>query len=101
MNAYYRSAFITLIFIPLITLLAEFSESLKNGLKTIFWHHWLGKGILVIVLFIVLSFLWGLKPSKSLSPEEHAIQLMRALILSLIGSGIIFLFFVSEYFELL
>lgn len=62
------SATITAIFTAAITILAELSEPLKNGLKSISGHHWTTKSILVVVIYLaVLALVYSANknPSKN------------------------------------
>ena len=49
------SAAITALFIVGITIGAEIIPSLKSWIATTFYHHWVGKGILSVILFVVVA----------------------------------------------
>ena len=46
---------LTIIFITALTIVAELHVPTKDWLQTTFTHHWIGKSILALVLFGLLS----------------------------------------------
>lgn len=100
MKKYYIAAIATFLFIPIITIGAELIPPLKDFLKLYFWHHWLGKGVLLIVLFMLLSLIFKFADKKEME-SEHEKYLLWIFILALGGSLAIFIFFVLEYLKLL
>ena len=86
-NAYLGMAVSSWLLTVLI-IASEIFEPFKNFLKDTFYHHWIGKGIIITLAFIIFGCL--LKETKS----DEKISWF-----SFIGSLIIiFLFFVLEYF---
>jgi hypothetical protein len=59
------AAGVTSVFIAAITIYAEFSPPLKDWLKAVFTHHWLGKSTLSIILFIAITFFGYFFPLKT------------------------------------
>ena len=55
-----KSAIITIIFIALITIGADLYMPLKDWLKVTFSHHWVGKGIISVILFAILIAIFNL-----------------------------------------
>jgi uncharacterized membrane protein YqhA len=55
------SAIITVLGITFMTVYAEFNAAFKNFLKATFYHHWIGKGVLAIVIFFIFAHLIKLK----------------------------------------
>lgn len=53
------SAIFTIFFITAVTILADLLPSLKNWLKASFSHHWIGKGFLAAILFLLLMGLFS------------------------------------------
>lgn len=49
------SASVTIVFIMAITITADFQPAFKDWLKETFTHHWVGKGILAVVIFILAA----------------------------------------------
>ncbi len=71
-----------------LVIVAELVEPFKESLKTVFTHHWIGKGILIIIAFIVFSLLL-----KEKETDEKVSWY------SVIGSfAVIFLFYLIHYF---
>lgn len=50
-------AIVAVVFITVITVLADLQAPLKDWLKATFTHHWVGKGILAVVVFFVVSLI--------------------------------------------
>lgn len=67
---------------------AEEMPDLKNWLKATFYHHWLGKGALALVLFTAASLVFRLKRTPRLS----TIIFLEAIVVTL-AVGIIAGFF--------
>lgn len=84
------------VFITLITLLADLFPPLKDWLKTAFTHHWIGKGFLGIGLYAILYLLIAGTLKKEPSPEKIASQLHVLGSVTIIGSFIILAFFIYE-----
>ncbi|HLD60250.1 MAG TPA: hypothetical protein VI912_04595 [Candidatus Bilamarchaeaceae archaeon] len=51
----FLATLLVIVFIATITIFAELYKPAKDWLANNFWHHWLGKGIISIGLFIVIS----------------------------------------------
>ncbi len=88
---------VTAVFITVITLYAEFSPLLKDWLKTVFTHHWLGKSALSIILFIVVTFLGYFFPLKT-DTDTIRKRILLLFWVSSISSLTIVLFFGYEAF---
>ena len=52
-NAAILSAIITIIYITVVTIIAELYPSLKVFLANTFSHHWIGKSITAILIFAI------------------------------------------------
>lgn len=61
------AAILTVIAITFMTIYAELNETFKNWLKDVFYHHWLGKGVLALALFVVLAHLIKINSKKETS----------------------------------
>lgn len=48
-------AALTIIFITALTIIAELHPPTKDWLQTTFTHHWIGKSVLALVVFGLLS----------------------------------------------
>lgn len=88
-------AITAVIFIIAITIAADIYLSLKDLLKSVFSHHWIGKSILSVAVFIIVGAISFLLPIQA--NEEKISRLLRALsFLLIIGILAIFSFFVYE-----
>jgi len=92
LNSIIIGAIAAIIFIIVITIAGDLYLSLKDWLKNIFYHHWMGKGILAIVIFFIFGFIFNKETG-----EEKIVKNFSILIWSsIIGSLIIFGFFIFE-----
>lgn len=86
-----------IIFIMAITIAADLILPIKDWLKNIFSHHWVGKSILSLVLFIlffVISYFSPIRPNI----EGLKNRLYVLIWFSMISPVLIFLFFIWEAF---
>ncbi len=94
-----NSAIVTVVFIAVITIAADLFIPLKDWLKAAFTHHWIGKSILSLSIFIVLFFIFYFIPSKSTQTTEKLDKSLNNLYWSsIVSSLIIFVFFIWEAF---
>lgn len=91
------SATFMVVFIALITITADLIPDLKNWLKNIFSHHWIGKSVLSLAFFLIFSVIVYFCPCQK--DIEKTKKLLSYLLWSSVGSAvIIFLFFIWEAF---
>jgi uncharacterized protein YacL len=62
--AFAISASVTVLSIAIITIWADLYAPLKDWLKAMFTHHWIGKSVLSAALFLILGGVIGLLVSK-------------------------------------
>jgi len=95
-NAALISFILIAIYIPAITITAEFMPPLKNWLATTYGHHWVGKGIIMMIvygaLFVTLSIVFKIQ-GRQLMPRLISISAGMAVLSSII----ITFFFIYEY----
>lgn len=91
------AAAVTAVFIAAITVSAEFSPSLKDWLKTVFSHHWLGKSALSIALFIAVTFFGYFLPLKT-DTDTMRKRILLLFWVSLASALTIIIFFGYEAF---
>lgn len=90
-----KSAIFTVVFIALITISADLIPDLKNWLKNTFSHHWIGKSVLSLAFFLIFSVVVYFCPcQKDIEKTKKLLSLLYKT--ALIGSVVIFLFFVWE-----
>ena len=88
------SAVVAIVFIATATVLGELYKPFKNWLADTFYHHWMGKGIIAIVIFYVLG-LFG----KASDNEDKMVKMLRILFwIAVIGVIVITVFYLYEYF---
>lgn len=95
MKKFYLAAIISLLYIPIVTISAELVAPLKAFIKSIFWHHWFGKSVILIILFFVLSLIFSRSKNSSSAGEEKFLSVITWVAFASVVS--IFLFFTYEY----
>ena len=97
-TAFLISGIVTAIFIAAITIEGELAPAFKDWLKTTFYHHWLGKGALAVILFFVLGILLSFIAPRS---DSALASSARALTwVSILSALVILGFFTAEAFHL-
>lgn len=96
-NSFAISASVTVIFIAVITIVSELEHSVKDWLAGTFSHHWVGKGILSLILFLVLALLLFFITREP--KEEKVGRTLTALFWTgAVGFLVIFVFYIFEFF---
>ena len=85
------------IFIPTITIAAELAAPLKEWLKNTFYHHWVGKSLIAVIVFVGLSVLISVIPYKASLERLNRLLFILATLVFL-GTLAIFGFFSYETF---
>ena len=78
--------------LAVLVIVAELVAPFKELLKAVFWHHWIGKAVLVLLAFLVAG-LW-LKNKNQLLGKPAETLAWQSCIASL---AIIALFFIIEF----
>jgi len=91
------AAICAIFFVTLITVLADLVPPLKDWLKAVFTHHWIGKGILSVALFALLFLVLEKTPRQA---EEGRLAAMLRLLswFAVLGTLVLFGFFLYEAF---
>lgn len=79
--------------LAIMVVVAELFGPFKDALKNIFGHHWIGKGIIVLVVFFAASFL--LSQKKSVAGFSDKSLAWNSTVACL---AVILLFFAAEFF---
>ncbi len=88
-------AIAAVIFIIVITIVADIYLPLKDWLKNTFTHHWIGKGILSIAVFIVIGLISRFLPIAA--SEDKLNKVLKLLSWAIVlGVILISLFFIYE-----
>ncbi|MEK7524614.1 MAG: hypothetical protein AAB588_06340 [Patescibacteria group bacterium] len=90
------SAIITIVFVVVITIWAEFSVPLKDWLKNFSGHHWTSKSIFSLLLFAAASIVVYASPYKY-SDERLKRTLQLVLIFTVLGTAALTLFFTGHH----
>lgn len=87
---------IAIIFVTVVTIVAELVAPLKNWLKTLSGHHWTSKGILSLLLCVVVLFL--LYFAKINVDAKKIKNVLFAMIgITVLGSLVLFIFFTGHH----
>lgn len=85
------------VMVAVVTIGGELWAPLKDTLKMIFTHHWLGKGALAVVLFTLVYYARRRSPASN---EAAVASLYHASIVCLLSSVAMLIFFVTHFFHL-
>lgn len=94
-NSFAISAVVAIVFIIFATIFGEFYKPFKDWLKEVFAHHWIGKGVISIVIFYVFGVLGYFTASDS----DRIVTRMLIIIfwIALLGAIGITGFYLYEY----
>jgi len=91
-------AIVAAIFVVLVTILGELLAPLKNFLKEQHHHHWVGKGIWTVSIFIIVAVLFCPSTRRKFFANDQIAQWVTVLSwIMILGSVILFGFFLYEY----
>ena len=97
-NGVIVGAISTVVFIVVLTIAGDLYAPLKNLLKDVHHHHWVGKGIWATILFVIVAS--GYYFIKKIDTSDSTTRFMRVLAWALIfGALTLFLFFTYEFFK--
>ena len=88
-------AIAAVIFIIAITIVADLYLPLKDWLKGVFSHHWVGKGILSVAVFIFIGLISRFLPITASENKLNKVLKLLSLVM-ILGVILIFLFFIYE-----
>lgn len=95
MKKYALASIITILYVPIITIGGEFMKPLKDGLKNIFWHHWLGKSVVLILLYAILVGIFSRTATTDARQDERLLSTITGV--AVVSVLTIFVFFTYEY----
>ena len=89
------ASMVAIVAIVAMTLGAELSGGFKGALTDLAGHHWISKGLLSLGIFLIvwLASALGLKEE----PRKVKAWTLAVVIVSLLGMGVIFLFYLSHF----
>ena len=85
------ASIVSIVAVTVMTVYAEINEVFKNWLKSVFSHHWVGKGIIALVIFFVFAHLIKLESKRE---TVYLVNLLVAV--AVLCSGALLLFFIWE-----
>lgn len=95
-NSFIASAIVAIVFITISVILGEIYKPFKDWLKNTFYHHWIGKGVIAIIIFYFFGFLGYF---KSRDNEDVIIKMLKVLFwITVVGTLTIISFYLYEYF---
>jgi hypothetical protein len=95
-NSFIISAIVAIVFVTFATIFGELYKPFKNALKDIFSHHWIGKGVIAIVIFYLLGFLGYFYAKDS---EDLVVTMLKIVFwIAVVGVVAISGFYLYEYF---
>ena len=88
------STILTICLIVMLTILGELSKSFKTFLTSITGHHWVTKGVVSLIFFVIIYFLISKTVKDNVDSINETIYTATAVIL---GGLIIFGFYVWHF----
>ena len=90
----YLGTIVNVVLISLMTIVAELNPGFKNWLAATFSHHWLGKGAISVIVFVIIMLLFTpiLKGREVRSLTKLSIVLVVLIIICFFAIGGFFLF---------
>lgn len=89
-------AILAVLFLTVVTVVADLSKPLKDWLAAVFFHHWIGKGILAAIIFFLVTVIGAFIGRFR---EERLVIALRILFwVTVFGYAALFFFFVYESF---
>jgi len=87
---------VTMIATVVITIAKEMSKTVKDVFVTIGGHHWVGTGIVLVIIFAIFTFI----PEKTLWRKPPKVERWTwvVMVVSLLSFLAIFLFYVIHFF---
>ncbi len=95
-QAFVASAILAVVLITVLTITAELYKPLKDFLKDVFYHHWIGKGVLSFAGFFALGTLLPVIKIR-LSQENRLIHILT--ITTALCAIAIIVFYFYEFFS--
>ena len=95
-NSFIAGAIASSIFIAAATIGGELYKPFKDWLAGTFYHHWIGKGVLAVGIFLVIALLYGFIVKH---PTEERVRkcLMILFGVLVVSSLAILLFYLYEF----
>ncbi len=93
------SAGLTVLFLTLLTAVSDLHPPVKQWLGDVFSHHWLGKGILGIAVFALLTLLCRTQTHRG-GQDTALLRAISALAaISVLSSAALIVFYLIEWWK--
>lgn len=92
-----RSTISVIALITIVTVWGELVPSVKSGIASVGGHHWTGKSILSVIVFIALYCLFKKMLKGKTNPEKEVWMIIGTAV---IGTAVLLAFFLWHYFTL-
>ena len=89
---------LAIVLITTITIVAELQIPLKDWLKSLSGHHWVSKGILSFLLYVVATFVIY-TVTKNVDHKKVKAALWIAIIMTILGSLVLLIFFTGHHLK--
>lgn len=89
-------AIVTIIALTLLIVWADLMPTVKDWLKATFSHHWVGKGVIAVIIFFVSGLIASAGQPKT--DDQLAGAVKRLFVTSMVGMSILTVFFFYEAF---
>jgi len=96
-HSFVFGAIIAVIFIAVITIASELFHPIKDWLKEIFYHHWIGKGVLAAAIFAA-SALTRFFQEENIDGQMLGHNIFILFWIVIAASSSIFSFYIYELF---
>lgn len=97
LNSFIIGAITAVIFVAAVTIFSELAPDIKSFLKNTFTHHWVGKSVLSLMIFLVASLIFWVIPAK-IDIKKIRAEIRILIFSAAMGSLAVFIFFVYETF---
>jgi magnesium-transporting ATPase (P-type) len=93
--AFYVGTLLAFILVTILTIGAELNDGLKGWLKETFYHHWIGKGVLAVITFLVVI---GVAAAFGRTPTNVYRWSLITLSATFLLGAVLLIFFTVEFF---
>ena len=87
----------TVVFIVVLTIWAELSKPFKTVLASMTGHHWVTKGIVAVIFFVIVYALLFKRDSNLVNSEKYVLQ---TVLITILAGLAIFSFFTWHFLTL-
>lgn len=97
LNSVVEGASVTIVTITVLTVIGDLYDPVKDELKSLFSHHWIGKSVVGIFVFVFVTLLFSqYQKSKPADVHSLSVSLKSLNLLAGLCGAILLLFFIFE-----